>query len=491
MPENKISRLLTRSPQDLNVERKVLNEGILSKKAQHILGANLTFNTIFLVHRQGGKTFMLSNLISAAVLGNKEPSPVAVLFAAELKQAKRLYEPYFNTIFAKLGGKYDEKIDAFRLNRSSDKDVRDEARIVFGGANDRNRSNRGATGDVLVGDEYGDWEPGFAKSVFFPMGDVKMAFTILTGTPRGPNHFKDDFLKYKKKMEQGDKDYFAFKWTIEDSLREGEISKRKYDLWRERYSGSEKWRWDTEYMLDFDAATPGRVFAPFLENAKKIGNIGVFDHEFRGYGVETSWDLGVNGTACLIYVKKDGKRFYLKCFRQLQNAHFVPFLTQKVLPYVQEMGLKIERNIFPHDSKWEQSLAGDSILSVASKILPGRSIPQKPIKKMDEAVDKVCRQFSRCYFDERGAYDLITDLSLVQFKNGKFLKTDDVVKYTHTTDAFVLGEVYGEPYENSLLSINPLDTMSVQDKLRTAHEKWTAEVRYGHIKKKSYNFWGS
>ena len=459
-----------------NEKIKELNGGESPKYAQAILGSNLTYNTIFLAHRQSGKTKAISNIFISLLLSmDKIKNPTGILFSAQTSQIIKFYLPYFQEALEPIGGKYDGKTNSYGLVGGGE--GYDTGRVLFGGANERSKGNRGATGHFLGGDELGDWDEGFAESVFFPMGDVHDAFCVMSGTPRGPNHFKDRYYAWENKMKSGDKDYFACKWTIEDSLREGEISREKYDRLRKRYSGKWQHIWDTEYMLDFDAATPGRVFAPFLSQARRKDKIGRFGFE-KGQDVEAFWDLGVNGTACLLRQRIAGRHIYFKSIVQYENVNFAVFFQKKLLPYLWQNGLKISKCVFPHDVKWREFCSPKPRIEVARDFLPGVSFEAvNPIKKNEEAVDKTCRTFERCFFDEEGCSDLLRDLSMVQFENGAFIKKGDAAQYTHSADAFLIGECWREDYSSKGF-FEGMGT-STHDIFKNSYEKWVHETVRG------------
>ena len=406
--------------------------------------------------------------------------PTGILFSAQLSQVMKFYLPHLENDLGDMGGRYDNTTSSFILKGPSDAEGFNTGRILFGGANERSKGNRGATGHLLGGDELGDWDEGFAESVFYPMGDVHDAYIILSGTPRGPNHFKDKYMEINKKMLSGDKDYYALKWTVEDSLREGEITQKQYDRWRKRYSGKLNHIWETEYMLDFDAPVPGRVFAPYIRKARKEKRVGIFGPE-AGEPVEIFWDLGVNGTVCLFRQKIAGRNFYFKAIIQKQDVSFVEFLKTKVMKYIFESGLEVKKSIFPHDANWRDFESAKTRISIAREIL-GSKIDCEAwpaFKKMDEAVDKVCRTFHRCFFDEEGCEEFLIDLTMAQYEEGIFNKTGDFKQYTHSADAFILAENYGESNKGlSFMTDHGVDKMKLYGlDSKTLYEDWLKDFQ--------------
>ena len=279
-------------------------------------------------------------------------------------------------------------------------------------------------------------------------------------------------------MNKGNRDYYALKWTIEDSLREGEVTQEFYDRKKLELSGKLQWIWDTEYMMDFDASTPGRVFANYITKAKKTNRIGYFEIE-RMLEVETVWDIGVNGTVCAFRQVIGGKHIYFKVFRQLEHCNFQKFLREKVLPFISMENLKVSKNIFPHDIKNKEWMSEENRIQVAQQLMPGTVVALKAFRKKDEAIDKTCRTFHRCFFDARGCADFIRDLSLVRYEGKDFVKTGDALEFTHSADAFVLGENYGESVDFHSLFGEDGKKTSVKDDMREGYERWCRKVRSG------------
>ena len=459
-----------------------LNRGQKPKKAQALLGKNLTYYTIALIHRQYGKTECIANIVLSILLNPKIRNPSGIIYSATFSNVKKYYLNRLRDMVAVFKPSFDHISNTLSWVKDVDKyDRRNTATILFGGAQDDNKSNRGGTGHILAGDEWGDWSRNYAETVFFPMGDVHSAYKLMSGTPRGPNHFKNWFKKAEHEMFRGNKDYYALRWTIEDSLREGEVSQEFYDRKRVELSGDLKWVWDTEYMMDFDASTPGRVFASYINEAyekRRIGRVILEPH----HPVETVWDLGVNGTVCLFRQVIGGKHVYFKDLRELKHCNFQKFCSEKVIPYIYGNNLTIDRHIFPHDINRRELLSPESRLTVAQNLLKGRIEPLKAFRKKDEAVDKTCRTFDRCFFDEEGCNDLITDLSLVVYENGDFVKKGENSELTHAPDAFVLGENYGEHVDPLGIYDESGSLGPSNDEMRMGYENWCRKMRKAGLK---------
>ena len=466
-----------------------LNRGKTPKTAQRLVGDNLCKNTVFLIHRQYGKTDFVANIIATKLFMDNIQNPNAILYGPTLATIKKYYLPHFDDMLAIYKPKYDGIENVYSWMKSVDKHGRKSVcRVYMGGANEQTKSNRGGTGHILAGDEVGDWAEDYIDSVFNPMAFVHDCVKMYTGTPRGPNHFKDLYEKAKEQMDKGNKDWYALKWTIEDSLRAGEVSQKQFDEWQKLYSGPKQWRWDTEFMLDFDAATPGRVFAKYVTEAKRQNKVGYYTPN-NAHNVETIWDLGVNGTVCLFRHRVGNKHIYFKCFKEVEHCNYLKFIQKEILPYIFNNNLNVTRNILPHDAKREEHVSEENRFTIAQRLLPGVCVALKPFRRKDEAIDKTCRTFYRCFFDEVGCFDFLRDLSLVQYTGTDFKKTDESVKYTHSADTFVLAENYGEHAEfagESLYSESK-GVLSQGNKLEDAFELWCRQMRHQGNEQRLYD----
>ena len=54
----------------------------------------------------------------------------------------------------------------------------------------------------LVADEFGDWHANVIDEIFSPIFAQNGGFCFKVGTPKGENHFFEEYLYAKKKMEE-------------------------------------------------------------------------------------------------------------------------------------------------------------------------------------------------------------------------------------------------------------------------------------------------
>ena len=434
------------------------------------------------MHRQGGKTKCLSNIIISKMMDETIENPTCILGAAQLNNLKKVYvNQYLNYAFGNIGGTFNSQTNVYFIKRNLKARGRaDIAQLAFVDGNERSKADRGLTGHLLACDELGDCKDGFLESVLKPMGYATDADGIFCGTPRGPNHFKESFYHAENQMLKGNDDYFALKWTIEDALDAKEITQKKYDSLREEYKNRER-EWKTEYLLDFNAAVQDRAFADNIERLKREGkNIGLFPIN-SSLPTDCFWDIGCNGTAVWFRQQDGFSHKYIRYMQQLENVNFQKFVREKYIPFVMNHGLNIRYNVFPHDVNHSEWLSEESRLDVARQILKGEVVIRPSFKKMDEAVDKVNRHFDRCFFDYEGCYDGIVCLEMSRMlPTGKIDKGPDFVKYSHGTDAFILAENFegeGDVLKNKELM--GVDVTAAYKSFEKVHEDFVKNLRMG------------
>lgn len=120
-------------------------------------------------------------------------------------------------------------------------------------------------------------------------------------TPRGRNHATRAF-----ESRERDPEWFTARIpaTITPVFTPEQLAKEKQDLIDEAGSEQEgEAKYNTEYMVDFDAAVPGAYYATHLVDAQKAGRIGSFpyQHEIK---VDTAWDLGIDDYTAIWFIQR-------------------------------------------------------------------------------------------------------------------------------------------------------------------------------------------
>ena len=407
-------------------------------------------NIYFVMYRQTGKSHFIYK-INDSVLSNEAFKRPKTLITSALKgQALDVYLDRFLEHLEKNTYKFDSDTGTLMIDREA-YGGSGIARVRFGAATGGVRTKEGVRGGTMLlatCDESQDWDKDHFETVVLPQCMKFDAPYMRTGTAK-PGEWKRAFYEAKKKMEAGDPDYYVLKWTILDGLKHKELTKRTFDRFRKIYSGALQYAWDAEMMCDFDAYSPGLVFAKEVGDLAKTGRIDKLEIDNR-YPVDTFWDIGVNGTTCWIRQTINGVHHYLKYFEQLHSVFFEKFFHEKVQPYLLERNLKVRYNIFPHDMQFSEFMSPSPRIEVARKMLPGSSLPLNPLKNMPEVIDYTRRFFTICLFDKEGCYLGLERLQGFEYK-GKGVKKDRNDPTTHGADAFMLSAMFtGDPFRKSL-----------------------------------------
>ena len=387
---------------------------------------------IYLVlHRQYGKSHLATKVAESQLLKLKYKEPFVAVCASTISQAQSIYERKFRNTFAPFTPGMKGKTLSFKRPKDNV-----YCSVEFFGADNFSDSDRGRTSIVNVCDEVASYPKGFWRRNIFPFANVHNAPTLLLGTTsRGANHFKHDFEKAYKKMQSGDKEYFALKWTVHDSLRVGDITQAQFDSWSGIYEDDQA-TWRGEYEMDWFAYMDQQIYGKEISNAYEMGRVGSFPYDM-GIPVDTFWDIGRNGTAVWFRQDIGGLHRYFEFHDDTHKVHMQTFFKEYIL---KKMHLYNFRNhYFPHDMANGESLSTETRIEVARRMLPGNShvVTKTRHTKAEDMIDKARRSFERCRFDEVGCGVGLERLQRYsRAKSGKPDKNED----SHGADAFTLAE---------------------------------------------------
>lgn len=406
------------------------------KECQKIVLENLSKYMYILIHRQYGKTELAYKIAESELMKKKYKSPLVSITAPTIIQAKVLYEQKFrDNLVPFKPAIIDNKVLKFRRLDNA------VCRVEFFGADRFSDSDRGRTTVFNILDEYGSIPQGFAEQTVFPFGDVHDANNFITGTTsKGANHFKYEFELAEKYRSKGNKDYFAIRWTIEDSVKSGDISSSQYERLRKQYDNDRNRHiWLGEYMMDWFAYSLNNIFAQEVSNAHNMGRIGRYPL-IPNLPVDTFWDLGLNGTAVWFTQNHAGKIRYFRYIEETKSVHFETFLEKHIIPLGER--LKFRYHVFPQDSKQGSDLAVETRFDIAVRRLKGSVIAIKETQKkgQEEFIDQSKRNFDACVFDEEGAGLGVKRLS--QYERNKITKKPVKNINSHGADAFVLSHIH-------------------------------------------------
>lgn len=414
-------------------DRVMLNTATPKVAQKEILRAilNGAVYVYAVIHRQYGKSYLATKVAESQLLKKKYSEPFVAICTPTIVQAQAIYENKLRAAFEPFSPGMRGKSLMFK--RPKDNAI---CAIEFFGADNFSDSDRGRTSVLNICDESASLPKGFWLRNIFPFSNVHNAPNLLLGTTsRGANHFKKDFDTAVRKMNSGDKDYFAIKWSVEDSLRVGDITQEQYDRWKKIYENDDA-TWRGEYMMDWYAYMDQQIYGREISNAFEMGRVGSFPYDMS-LPVDTFWDIGRNGTAVWFRQDVGGTHRYIQFYDDTHKVHMQTFFTNHILKNMHKYNFRT--HYFPHDMANGESLSTETRIEVARRMLPGNCVVVNKTRhtKAEDLIDKARRSFERCRFDEIGCAEGLDRLQKYsRAKSGKPDKNED----SHGADAFTLAE---------------------------------------------------
>lgn len=129
-------------------------------------------------------------------------------------------------------------------------------------------------------------------------------WALFLWTPRGRNHATRSFEAREK-----DPDWFTLRSpaTQTDVFSPEQLAKEKAELVAEAGSAEEgEARFATEYLVDFDAASPGAYYGSLLREAADQGRVARVPYD-PALKVDTAWDLGIDDYTAIWFFQQAGR----------------------------------------------------------------------------------------------------------------------------------------------------------------------------------------
>lgn len=161
-------------------------------------------------------------------------------------------------------------------------------------------------GSPPVGVVFSEWSLSRPQAWEFirPILAENGGWALFLWTPRGRNHATRAFDARAK-----DPEWFTMKSpaTRTDVFSAEQLEKEKAELIAECGSTEEgEARFASEYLVDFDAATPGAYYASLLGGAERDGRIGRVPVD-PALPVDTAWDLGIDDYTAVWFFQQAGR----------------------------------------------------------------------------------------------------------------------------------------------------------------------------------------
>lgn len=212
----------------------------------------------------------------------------------------------------------------------------------------------------MVHSEYAISNPS-AQSYFAPILMESKGWQLFITTPRGKNHAWSMY-NHAVAMQRLGKDWYAERSPVTETgaMAPEDLAAellRLQALHGDEYGLS---LYEQEYMVSFEAATPGAIFADSVRRMEAEGRLSVVPL-LEGLPVHTGWDLGrTDDTVCWWFQMFAGEPRLVDY--HASNGKDVPFYAKVLDDKRKERGFEYGVNYLPHDARPRTLAASRSIL---------------------------------------------------------------------------------------------------------------------------------
>jgi phage terminase large subunit len=268
-----------------------INTGYIARPQFRILHSRKQRWAVVVAHRRAGKTVACINDLVDACLRCDKPNPRFAYVAPYFSQAKDVAWAYLKH--------YTSQIPGSQVNESELRvDLFGGRRIRLYGADNYERI-RGLYFDGIVLDEYGDMDPRAWQEVIRASLADRIGWAIFIGTPKGLNHFSDQWTAAQK-----DPDWLTVRLRASETglLPEAELADARRQMSEEQYAA--------EFECSFEASVVGTIFGKQMDQADKEQRIcGVpWQPEFP---VSTWWDIGTGDATAIWFTQDVGREIHV------------------------------------------------------------------------------------------------------------------------------------------------------------------------------------
>jgi hypothetical protein len=370
---------------------KEISTGYEPRPLQDVLHRALKRFNVLVCHRRFGKTIFAVNEMLDKALRNKLKRPQYAYIAPTYRQAEMIVWEYILEYTESIPGR---KINKQKLTITLElPDGRNIKFMLLGAENPH--SLRGIYLDGAVIDEYGECDPTVWGEVIRPTLSDRKGWAIFIGTPKGKNHFYDQYEKAVKNPSWYAAVYRASETGI---IPDEELELLKADMNESEYS--------QEYECSFEAALVGAYYKKEMHKMhieKRITDV-PYDPRFP---VDTFWDLGI-GDSTAIWFRQNVAGVWRYIDYLEASGEGLRYYAKEVLAKDYVYG----RHILPHDGAARDLSSGETRQDTLRKL--GIRTEIQPRQKVDDRIQASRMMLSSCYIDEKKCYKGIEALKAYQ-----------------------------------------------------------------------------
>ena len=336
------------------------------------------------------------------------------------------------------------------------------------------RFKNGSTWQVLGSDNYDSFVGSPPRGVVFsewslakpdgwnyvrPILLENGGWAIFIWTPRGRNHATRAF-----EARELDPNWFTRRLpaTVTKVFTPEQLEQEKKELISEAESEVEGIaRFNTEYLVDFDAAAPGAYYAEQMTKAQLEKRIGLVPYD-PAFPVDTAWDLGIDDYTAIWFFQRIGpKRFNFIDFYEAGDLGLDSIVEQAFKPKPYK---KYGMHYLPHDVMVRELGAGGRTRKETLISLGIRPIRVGVARNPEERVNASRRLLPYAYFDQENCGAGLDHLKQYRKRWNTQLKVFTGPlhdEHSHGADAF------GEAAVNSRLP-----QLVVENKPNAPNDRW-------------------
>lgn len=268
--------------------------------------------------------------------------------------------------------------------------------IKLVGSDNWTKSIVGQNARMVVFSEYGTSDDNAYTLGAEPMLRGNDGVVVMFGTPRGKNHFYEQYIRAKN----SDQWFVHFQTVnetkhmsveqIQEDIRKGEISEDKALQ---------------EYFCSWDYGQDGAYYAKYIDKLRLNGRITDVPWD-PSVKVHTSWDLGYNDSTSIIFYQVRGSAIHVIDFYQNNFKaadHYCKLIQSKDYIFGKHF---VGQDIMVHDlgtglTRYDAFKS----LGVKFELKDGKSAT--PAVTIQDGIEKVRNVFPRLLIDSRNCKDLV------------------------------------------------------------------------------------
>lgn len=345
--------------------------------------------SILVYHRRAGKTVAAVNDLIAKTQYNTRANPRYGYIAPLYNQAKQIAWQYLKDFSAPFRPKISESGLYVEFPQNG-------GRITLYGA-DNPDAFRGLYFDGIVLDEFGNMRPSVWTEVLLPTLVDRRGWAVFMGTPNGPNHFRDMWIRACDPVDG--EGWLHEMYTVEDTkcIPEEDLAEIRRLMTPEEY--------EQEMMCSFSASTRGAFYAreiEALEKAGRITHLKADDSELH-----FSLDLGYRDDTTL-WAWQNRPDGYGILRTSAGNNRGVPFYVGLIDTICADIGAPRGVIWLPHDARAKTLATSRSVVEQFIEC----GIRPKIVPKLDliDGIQAARLILPECWFDAEGAKEGILAL---------------------------------------------------------------------------------